>query len=552
MAITTGVQDEHLLNRESTLPELVSRRERRSPYPPDLLHLPQQHRTTRLLAVLHQTTPAYGYRLSGFEILLLPRAARPMHHPHDQRKALSSWADLPSSVCGPALPLCLAADLPSPSPSPQLYVVPLFRRDSPLTSLGLHPAHRSAYNAHLDVPGDSSTQPDQLPLASDPEQNDDSSQAETALASPIEITHDAQFDVPWDRSNLPGFHVNDFNGRQVHVPLERCTSWEDLRLFLVAQLNGQGGSHFVTSGSFGLLAPKKSELLSSDTWVSWVVDSCNGHQGQNITLELYAIITDDSDRCPKCSNLVTHPLPDNLQRCALVECQFTFLVVYREAGVNLPDVPRTENPPLAESPEQSAVPSELVQQRIIEPSHSVVSSATEVESAGHTAEAVPGRSGGRAASDLFGSLLVAMLQISSSGNDPIVHTLALLSMVCLFAGAGYAATLVITFGKLETETDRHVWIRATHVMPKNSFWNPWIMLAMPLAWIGWGVFYGVVLVGAFIWREGATNEPDENSRLSAHQAYGPKVVEMLTYLVALGYFGLIVKTVRGIDLARIL
>ncbi|KAJ7239346.1 hypothetical protein C8J57DRAFT_1478468 [Mycena rebaudengoi] len=141
-------------------------------------------------------------------------------------------------------------------------------------------------------------------------------------------------------------------------------------------------------------------------------------------------------------------------------------------------------------------------------------------------------------------LLVAILQIPGSGNDPIVRTLALLSVVCLCAGTGYAATLVLTFGRLETVAERRLWIRAIRVMPQHSFWNPWIMLAMPLAWIGWGVFYGVVLIGAFIWRDGATNEPDENSRLSSHQAYayGPKVVETLIYVVSLGYFGLMVKT----------
>ncbi|KAJ7239291.1 hypothetical protein C8J57DRAFT_1372809 [Mycena rebaudengoi] len=432
--------------------------------------------------------------------------------------------------------------------------------------------------------------------------------------------------------------VNDFNGRQVHVPLEQCTSWEDLCSYLVSQLGDQDGGQFVTSGRFGLLAPKESELLSNNTWDAWLGNYFNGDLQPGI-LELYAIITHDSDRCPKCFNPVTHPLPDNLQRCAFVECQFMFLVVYREAGVNwgpLSDIRRDANLPPGEIPDQSAVTSEPVQQRIIgqpgefsyppSTSRSAASSALPVPAKVQVIRRKPYRAdpvdepptsqsiehitmsasepktpktsfkfliipyiflflglpdryfreaiqlealgddgagrnpcqrwinewtyiGGIAL--VISSLLVAMFQVPSSGNDPIVHTLALLSVVCLCAGAGYAATLVMTFGRLETVAERRLWIRqATRAMTQNSFWNPWIMLAMPLAWISWGVFYGVVLIGAFIWRDGATNEPDENSRLSPHQAYGPKVVETLIYVVSLGYFGLMVRTVRGIGLAR--
>ncbi|KAJ7261098.1 hypothetical protein C8J57DRAFT_472774 [Mycena rebaudengoi] len=446
-------------------------------------------------------------------------------------------------------------------------------------------------------------------------------QAVNFVAAPIGTVHGAVTHV-----HIGPLQVNDFNGRQVHVPLQHCTSWKDLCSYLVSQLGDQDGGQFVTSGSFGLLAPKESELLSSNTWDAWVGNYSNGDLQPGI-LELYAIITDDSDRCPKCFNPVTHPLPDSLQRCAFVECQFTFLVVYREAGVNwgpLPDIRHAANLPPGEildqhdpsgefgySPSTSSsamssalpVPAKVQVIRrkpyradpVDEPLTSqsieeVTLSASEPKTpetsfkfliipyiflflglpdryfreALHLRALGDDGAGRNPCQRWIGEwtylgcialaisgLLVAMFQIPSSGNDPIVHTLALMSVVCLCAGAGYAATLVMTFGRLETVAGRRVWIRqAMRAMPQNSFWNPWIMLAMPLAWIGWGVFYGVVLIGAFIWRDGATNEPDEKSRLLPHQAYGPKVVEMLIYVVSLGYFGLMVRTVRGIGFAR--
>ncbi|KAJ6462121.1 hypothetical protein C8R45DRAFT_1027338 [Mycena sanguinolenta] len=92
--------------------------------------------------------------------------------------------------------------------------------------------------------------------------------------------------------------------------------------------------------------------------------------------------------------------------------------------------------------------------------------------------------------------------------------------------------------------------QAADKLTKRSFWTPWILLAKPLAWTYWGFIYGVVLLLAFIWRDGATNEPDDDSRLSPHQAYGPRLVESAMIIVALFYFVLIVLTARGIGLGR--
>ncbi|KAJ6505234.1 hypothetical protein C8R45DRAFT_972089, partial [Mycena sanguinolenta] len=473
------------------------------------------------------------------------------------------------------------------------------------TAVGSSPASRDRGELTLDNSGGDPA-PGQLPNHSEPKPNVVSLPAEVSSFSQLEPTRDAEPDVP-------GFYVNDFSGGQVHVPFASCRSWAGLAEFLGKQLKIQNGTDFITSGSFGLLAPEESELLSNDTWRSWVLQ-----RKPDMTLDLYAVIADDSDRCPKCFSPVTHPGPNSLQRCAVVECQFTFLVVYRE----------TDFTRLAESlcpfgsPDQSEFPSESLQNRTPANSPaSVISSAVQPFSVPDRVQVIrrrpfradpedpppaspstvqitasapeprklatsytklvhnvyiflflglPDRYCQEAPRDGEGitrnpcqrwikewtyigttalaicGLLAAVLQISSGGDDPIVHTLAVLSLVCLSAGAAYAALLVMTFGKLETEAERRGWIRAACKMLNNCFWTPWILLAMPLAWISWGIFYAVLLIGAFILRDGATNEPDPNSRLSPHQAYAPKAVESLLYIVALGYFVLIARTVAKI------
>ncbi|KAJ6597513.1 hypothetical protein DFH09DRAFT_1132080 [Mycena vulgaris] len=146
---------------------------------------------------------------------------------------------------------------------------------------------------------------------------------------------------------------------------------------------------------------------------------------------------------------------------------------------------------------------------------------------------------------LFG-VLFTVLQISSASYDPMVRTIVQLSIVCLFFGAVYAFILSMALGKLETGTEGLVWIRqATSRATRNLFWNPWIMLSMPLTWIIWGVIYFAVFILVFLWRSGAIDERDENSKPSLHQEYGPRAITTLIFGVGVVYLILIIITVRG-------
>ncbi|KAJ7450602.1 hypothetical protein FB451DRAFT_1285635 [Mycena latifolia] len=122
------------------------------------------------------------------------------------------------------------------------------------------------------------------------------------------------------------------------VPLALCKSWPDLCIFLDIFLDGDKESHFITSGNFGLRVPTQKELLSRESWNLWV-SHLNKDAGKlPVTLDLYAIMWDASDRCPQCKiqNPVKHPLPDDLQRC--VKCQFTFLESYQDMET-IPETP---------------------------------------------------------------------------------------------------------------------------------------------------------------------------------------------------------------------
>ncbi|KAJ7761736.1 hypothetical protein B0H16DRAFT_538182 [Mycena metata] len=148
-----------------------------------------------------------------------------------------------------------------------------------------------------------------------------------ASAFLITKTDDTQFEA---HSILTALRLNDFNGHQAYVPLVLCRSWKDLWIFLSIILRGNKGSNFITSGNFGIRAPNEENLLSWNTWNSWISCFNEDMEEQPVTLDLYAVLRDDANSCPNCNrqNPVTLPVPPNFQECS--HCHFTFLVLYED------------------------------------------------------------------------------------------------------------------------------------------------------------------------------------------------------------------------------
>ncbi|KAJ7450623.1 hypothetical protein FB451DRAFT_1566567 [Mycena latifolia] len=175
-----------------------------------------------------------------------------------------------------------------------------------------------------------------------------------ASAFLITETDDMQLEA---RTAHSGLRLNDFNGRQVYVPLVLCKSWTDLCSFLAIFLEGNEESRIITRGNFGLRDLNEVNLLSSETWDPWMKRFNENAENTPATLELYAILEDDTDSCPHCKkqNPVKNPLPGNLQQCA--QCNSTFLEVYRrEPEVSLATPPLTISPPLPETTDISDTP----------------------------------------------------------------------------------------------------------------------------------------------------------------------------------------------------
>ncbi|KAJ7614125.1 hypothetical protein FB45DRAFT_938074 [Roridomyces roridus] len=155
---------------------------------------------------------------------------------------------------------------------------------------------------------------------------------------------------------------------------------------------------------------------------------------------------------------------------------------------------------------------------------------------------------GTTAGILF-TLLFTILQLPGASYDLVVRTLVQFSMVCLFFGAVFASLFAIAFGRVACgEHERLEWMhrgcgrsRGT----RNRFWNTWIALSMPLAWIIWGVFYFAILVLVFLWRSDAdTSEPNVATTTSPSlvKEIGPQVITSSIFALGTVYLALTVAT----------
>ncbi|KAJ7831309.1 hypothetical protein B0H14DRAFT_3143210 [Mycena olivaceomarginata] len=447
--------------------------------------------------------------------------------------------------------------------------------------------------------------------------------------------------IPFIREASSSVCLVDFNGHQVPIP---CQSWQDLCVSLDMACESVQESRFIGTRSFGIRIPSQMDLLSHESWDSWVSAIDEDLKGNPPNLELYAIMKDDSDRCPHCNIMhpVTKPLPDlNHQQC--LACKGTFLerFEFREPSQStehevvkfngqtyiansgassttaveimhssVPDAPsssaaflpqrvqvirrrphsqrvpeveqpwmdpapplsavqilpisKTPNPPLIiESPWASSKLFFHIIYRVFlfglpdrylgnspQPQTSLDSDGSPLAyakacDAFYKRCSNEWREMGAGAAVLF-SLLFTILQISSAAYDPVVRTVVQLSIVCLFFGSIYAFILSPVFGKLEQAAAGPVWMRNARRAPTDTLWNPWIMLSLPLSWIIWGLFYFAIFIMAFLWRSGATDEPNENSGLSKTAAYGPRIVTTLIFAAGTVYLGLVIVAARKI------
>lgn len=149
-------------------------------------------------------------------------------------------------------------------------------------------------------------------------------------------------------------------------------------------------------------------------------------------------------------------------------------------------------------------------------------------------------------SALICSAIVTMFQVPEMAYDPITRTAALMSLVCALMSLAFGCLFIIRFGTMRSMNRASNWAEEAQKMRTSILWNVWVLLATPVIWLAWSVIAFIISILSYVWRAGATNDPEGGNwpRLTPTQALGPRLV--ITAFVALGLlnFLMILRTFK--------
>lgn len=77
-------------------------------------------------------------------------------------------------------------------------------------------------------------------------------------------------------------------------------------------------------------------------------------------------------------------------------------------------------------------------------------------------------------------------------------------------------------------------------------WNVWVLLATPSVWLAWSMIALIVSILSYVWRSGATNDPENGGwpRLTPTQALGPRLATTAFVVLGLLNFLMILRTFK--------
>ncbi|KAJ3868124.1 MAG: hypothetical protein NXY57DRAFT_645881 [Lentinula lateritia] len=148
-------------------------------------------------------------------------------------------------------------------------------------------------------------------------------------------------------------------------------------------------------------------------------------------------------------------------------------------------------------------------------------------------------------SALLLSAILTMFQIEDAATDPLTRTAALLSLICAIMSLSYGCMYIVRFGTMRSMYRASIWAEEAQKTKTVVWWNVWILLAMPAAWMSWSMILFIVSILSFVWRTGAESDPDERAPLSNRAALGPRIAITLVFLLGMLYFFLIVRTLQS-------
>ncbi|RDB30581.1 hypothetical protein Hypma_005923 [Hypsizygus marmoreus] len=141
------------------------------------------------------------------------------------------------------------------------------------------------------------------------------------------------------------------------------------------------------------------------------------------------------------------------------------------------------------------------------------------------------------------SAILTILQIESAAADPITRNAAIFSLLCALMSLLYGCIYIIRFSSMKRIYKAAEWAQEAQKTKTFIWWNVWVLLAMPAAWLAWSLILYITCIMAFVWRTGTTGQDS----VLVLTPYAERAIRIsISAVLGLGvlYFVLIMNTLR--------
>ncbi|TFK36344.1 hypothetical protein BDQ12DRAFT_686767 [Crucibulum laeve] len=141
--------------------------------------------------------------------------------------------------------------------------------------------------------------------------------------------------------------------------------------------------------------------------------------------------------------------------------------------------------------------------------------------------------------------VLAMFQIPSVNQDPVIRSAAYFSLICVMTSTFHSTVEIIHFSSWDDERVVENWLQEIQGYDFFSLWNTWILLSIPAVWAIWGGLSFIISVILLLWRSSPISSPSIDVS-SQYAPLGIRLVLSTIMLMSIVHILLIYFTLRRI------
>lgn len=128
--------------------------------------------------------------------------------------------------------------------------------------------------------------------------------------------------------------------------------------------------------------------------------------------------------------------------------------------------------------------------------------------------------------------------------NPITRIIAFLSLISALMSLSFGSIYIVKFGTMKSMYRSSRWDEEVRRASNATWWNVWVLLAMPAVSTAWSMLLLLASILSFVWLNGSDNDPNTCAPLRETADLGPRVAVTGVLVLGLVFIATIVKTLK--------